>query len=106
MFSSQLCRTGEPCLSAANPRLAYSAVGFDVTETAGPDEVEGIAKFNPWSSSISQGGFHTVQPGGTATEPISINAAEWALTPALGLMVVTLDNKAGTDEAQTIRVSR
>ena len=43
-------------------------------------------------------------PGGTATETITKNAAEWALTPALGLMIVTLDNKAGTDEAQTIKV--
>ena len=104
MLSSQLCRTGEPCLNAANPRLAYSAIGFDVTETAAPDEVDGIAKFNAWSSSISQGGFATVQPNGTATVPISKNAAEWAQTPALGLMIVTLDNKAGVDEAQTIRV--
>ena len=44
------------------------------------------------------------RPSGTATEPITINAAEWALTPALGLMIVTLDNKAGADEAQTIKV--
>ena len=87
-----------------NPRLAYSAVGFDLTDTVGPDAVDGIAKFNAWSSSISQGGFQTVAPGGTATETITKNAAEWALTPALGLMIVTLDNKAGTDEAQTIKV--
>ncbi len=88
----------------ANPRLAYSAIGFDVTETAAPDEVDGIAKFNAWSSSISQGGFAHGAADGTATVPISRNAAEWALTPALGLMIVTLDNKAGTDEAQTIKV--
>ena len=43
-------------------------------------------------------------PGGTATVPITKNAAEWALTPALGLMIVTHDNKAGADEAQTIKV--
>ena len=104
VLSSRLCRAGEPCLNAANPRLAYSAVGFDLTDTVGPDPVDGIAKFNAWSSSISQGGFQTVAPGGTATETITKNAAEWALTPALGLMIVTLDNKAGTDEAQTIKV--
>jgi minor extracellular serine protease Vpr len=102
--SAQLCRAGEPCLNAANPRFAYSAVGFDLTDTEGPDVVDGIARFNAWSSSISQGGFQTVPPGGTATEPISINAAEWALTPALGLMIVSTDNKAGADEAQLITV--
>ena len=104
--SAQLCRAGEPCLNAANPRFRYSAVGFDLTDTEAPDAVDGTARFNAWSSSISQGGFQTVAPGGTATEPISINAAEWALTPALGLMIVTLDNRWGTDEAQTIRVTR
>ena len=40
-------------------------------------------------AAISQGGFQTVAPGGTATETITKNAAEWALTPALGIMVVT-----------------
>ena len=62
VLSSALCRAGEPCLSMANPRLAYSAIGFDVTETAAPDEVDGIAKFNAWSSSISQGGFQRWRP--------------------------------------------
>ena len=104
--SAQLCRATEPCLNAANPRFGYSAVGFDLTDTEGPDPVDGIARFNAWSSSISQGGFQTVAPNGTATEPISINPTEWALTPALGLMIVTQDNKAGADEAQLIKVNK
>jgi hypothetical protein len=37
--------------------------------------------------------------GGTATSSVSINPTEWALTPALGEMIVTLDNKAGKEEA-------
>ena len=102
--SAQLCRTGEPCLNAANPRLGYSAIGFDVTETAAPDPVDGIAKYNAWSSSISQGDFVGVAPNATVNVPITKNAAEWVQTPALGLMIVTHDNKAGVDEAQTIRV--
>ena len=47
--------------------------------------------------------FGSVAPNGTATEPISINAAEWAQTPALGLMVVSQDNKAGADEADLVK---
>jgi hypothetical protein len=105
ILSNQLCRAGEPCLNAANPRFTYSAVSFDVTETAPPDEVEGSAKYNAWSPAISTGGFQTVAPGGTAQETISVNAAEWALTPALGLMVTTVDNKSKNGgEAQTIPV--
>ena len=35
---------------------------------------------------------------------IQVNSAEWALTPALGVMVVTTDNNSGPDEAQLIGV--
>jgi minor extracellular serine protease Vpr len=109
--SSQLCRTGEPCLSKLiNPRLTYHAKSFDVVN-GGEKVVAGSAKYNPWSSSISfsqgviEGGFATVAPGATdATVSISVNSAESKLTPALGLMVVTFDNKSGADEAQLIRV--
>ncbi len=109
--SSQLCRTfsdptkNEPCLSKlSNPRLTYHAVSFDLAN-GGTKVVAGSAKYNAWSSSISQGGFVTVAPGATdATTVISVNSAESNLTPALGVMVVTFDNKSGADEAQLIRV--
>jgi hypothetical protein len=103
--SSQLCRRGEPCLSKlTNPRLTYHAKSFDVVN-GGKKVVAGSAKYNAWSSAISQGGFATVAPGATdATTVISVNSAESKLTPALGLMVVTFDNKSGADEAQLIRV--
>jgi subtilisin family serine protease len=106
VLSTQLCRTGEPCLSKlSNPRLTYHAVSFDLAN-GGTKVVAGKAKYNAWSSSISQGGFVTVAPGASdATTVISVNSAESALTPALGVMVVTFDNKSGTDEAQLIRVN-
>jgi len=109
--SSQLCCTfpdptkNEPCLSKSkNPRFTYHAVSFDLAN-GGNKVVAGSAKFNAWSSSISQGGFVTVAPGASdATTVISVNSAESNLTPALGVMVVTSDNKSGADEAQLIRV--
>ncbi|RDI73476.1 Subtilase [Gaiella occulta] len=103
LLSSQLCRSGEPCLSGANPRITYHAVSYDL-QNGGVDVVDGSAKFNVWSSAISQGGFQTVAPGGSASEPIAVNSAEWALTPAKGLMVVSLDNRSGAGEAQLIKV--
>ena len=106
VFSSQLCRPAEPCLSeSTNPRLTYHAVSFDLFN-GGTKVVAGSAKYNAWSSSISQGGFVTVAPGAKdATTVISVNSAESKLTPALGVMVVTLDNKSGPGEAQLIRVN-
>jgi minor extracellular serine protease Vpr len=105
VLSTQLCRTGEPCLSKlSNPRLTYHAVSFDLVN-GGSKVVAGSAKYNAWSSSISQGGFVTVAPGAIdATTVISVNSAESVHTPALGVMVVTFDNKSGVDEAQLIRV--
>jgi len=104
VLSSRLCRAGEPCLSAANPRITYHAASFDLIN-GGSKQVSGSAKYNVWASAISQGGFATVAPGTTdSTNVISINSAEWALTPAKGIMVITLDNKSGTDEAQLIGV--
>lgn len=105
VLSSRLCLSGEPCLSAAKPRITYHAVAFDIVN-GGVDEVRGTAKYNVWSSAISQGGFATVTPGSTNTGVgIAVNSAEWKLTPAKGLMIVTLDNASGPGEAQLISVS-
>ncbi|HEY2816617.1 MAG TPA: S8 family serine peptidase [Casimicrobiaceae bacterium] len=104
VLSSRLCRTGEPCLSAANPRLTYHIVSFDLN-TGASKVGSGSAKYNAWSSAISQGGFATVAPGASdATNAIAVNSAEWDKTPAMGLMIVTLDNAAGDSEAQLIDV--
>jgi minor extracellular serine protease Vpr len=106
VLSSQLCRVNEPCLSqAANPRITYRATSFDLVN-GGVKEVAGSARFNVWSSSISQGGFVEALPPGATDRSvgISVNRAEWALTPAKGLMVVTFDNKSGEREAQLISV--
>jgi hypothetical protein len=102
VLTSQLCRSGEPCLSSAsNPRITYHAFGFDLLSDS-VDVVNGTAKYNVWSSSISQGDFISVAPGATQTSTVTINPAEWAQTPALGQMIVGLDNKAGKDEAQLL----
>ena len=79
-------------------------MSFDLIN-GGVDEVKGSAKYNVWASAISQGGFATVAPGATDTSVgIAVNSAEWAVTPAKGLMIVTLDNPSGVGEAQLIPV--
>ncbi len=115
LLSTQLCRGDnpdtvavepgtQPCLSnAVQPRLTYRAVSFDRFSDA-VDVADGPAKYNPYNPAISQGMFETLAPGGSVSVPISINAAEWALTPALGSMFVTLDNKGGKEEATLLEV--
>jgi minor extracellular serine protease Vpr len=99
-LTSQMCRSGEPCLSqATNPRITYDAISFDLVN-GGVDPIEGIAKFNVWNPSISQGMFvSNLAPGAGADVPVTINPTEWAQTPAKGVMVITHDDRAGREEA-------
>ncbi|HXG77643.1 MAG TPA: S8 family serine peptidase [Gaiellaceae bacterium] len=98
ILNSQLCRSGEPCLSTSSPRLRYSIDSFDLAEET-VDSVPRVARWNAYASAISQGMFASVPRGASGSVPVTIAPAEWAQTPALGVMVVTLDNKAGKEEA-------
>jgi minor extracellular serine protease Vpr len=100
---SQLCAAGSPCLSASNPRFTYHAVAFGLTDNT-QDTVDGTASFNAFAPAISTGMFDVVAPNASATETVSVDKAEWATTPALGLLIVSHDNRAA-DEAQTVKVT-
>ena len=103
VFVSQLCRAGQPCLSAASPRISYTVQSFGLTDST-TDSIDTSALFNAFNPSISNGMFDTVAPNTSATEAVSINKPEWAISPSLGLMVVTHDNPSGKDEAQLLPV--
>jgi subtilisin family serine protease len=106
-LSTQFCRASEPCLSDTNPRFTYRAVAFDLA-TEDDDPMPGTARFNPWSPSIftdNEFDFLQVNPGASATTDVTINAAEWAQTPARGLMVIQQDNASGELEAKLIPMS-
>jgi subtilisin family serine protease len=91
-------------LSPSNPRFAYHAESFSIYDVPS-DSMPGIARFNAYQPAISNGQFVTIAPDATATTPVSIDPAEWANTPALGLMIVVLDNPSGTAEARLLPVS-
>ncbi len=106
ILSSQLCRAGEPCLSAANPRFTYNAVGFDLNEEE-EDDMPLSAWFNPWTPAIftdNEFDFLTVDPDDSATTDVTIDRPEWNSTPARGLMVIVNDNTSGEAEAELIEV--
>jgi len=101
VLASQLCTAAEYCLSASNPRLTYHVESHDRVN-GGSKQVPDVAKYNPWTRAITDGGFVTVKPGASGSTPVVVNSAETAATRALGLMVVTFDNKSGSEEAQLI----
>jgi len=90
-------------VTPANPRFAYQAQAIDGF-TGNASVVPGTAKFNAFSSAISTGAFATLAPGARASVPVTINAAEFAQTPALGQMVVSIDNFSGKRQAALLRL--
>jgi subtilisin family serine protease len=107
-FRSQLRQTGFPerSVTAGNPRFSYAVdvfAGRDGTDDVGSG---GTALMNAYGPSLPTGQFAGVNVNGTASVPVHIDAAEWAKTPALGVMVVGLDNAAGADEAKLLLVTR
>src|SRR5262249_7668120 len=79
-------------ITAANPRFVYSAASFDLF-SSNSDQLDTAASFNAFNSAISNGQFVALAPEESASVPVSIDATEFALTPAKGLMIVTPDNK-------------
>ena len=80
-------------ITATNPRFSYTAQTADLL-TGTVDAITTGARFNAYNSSISTGAFATLPPGASARVPLSINRAEFRRTPALGQMVVSLENTA------------
>jgi len=78
-------------VTAANPRFSYAADSFDWLDS-NVDIISTFAPFNAFNSSISTGAFATLPPDTTASVPITINPTEFAITPALGVMVVSMEN--------------
>jgi hypothetical protein len=100
---SQLCVAGRPCLNAANPRFTYTAEAVSLSDGT-VDAIAGSAKFNAFTPAITTGLYDSIPAGGSATNTVTRDAAEWAKTPAKGLMIVSQSNASGADEAQLIDV--
>jgi len=84
-------------ITSANPRFSYVAKTTDLT-TGNVDTISTSARFNAFNNSISTGAFVLLAPGASASVPVSIDQKEFARTPALGAMVVSLDNMTKDDE--------
>jgi hypothetical protein len=96
-------RASDLGLTPANPRFSYTAASSYLrTESTDTDAITEPGRFNAFLPAISQGQRVSLPPNGITTVEVWLNPAEWQLTPARGLMVVTLDNRSGADQAQLI----
>ena len=95
-------------LTSVSPRFTYSAASHDVRGDRGGvgDAITALAPFNAFNSAISTGQFDAIPVGATVKDAVSINPTEWKITPALGLMIVTVDNRSGGAQAQLVPVPR
>jgi subtilisin family serine protease len=92
-------------ITSGAPTFAYSIVGVDLI-TGNVDAVAATAAFNAFNPSVSNGQFASLAAGASATLPISVNVSLQTATPALGWMVVSLDNPNGAAQAALITVGK
>jgi minor extracellular serine protease Vpr len=92
-------------LTAGSSSFDYDAAGFDLLSVSF-DVANGVGHFDALDSAISQGDFISLAPGDTASLGVSINTAGFLANPALGWMVVTLDDANGRHQADLVGVGK
>ncbi|MFL5310483.1 MAG: S8 family serine peptidase [Myxococcales bacterium] len=101
-------------VKASSPRFSYGAQGSDgftgdfdfLGENADGTVAANAGRFNAFANAVSTGAFAVVGPRARASVPLTINATEFAATPALGVMVVGIENFSGRAEANLLRFER
>ncbi len=108
---------GDLGIKASSPRFTFAAQGFDGFtgdfDFLGEAVVNGTAvvgpnagRFNAFNNAVSTGAFAVVGPRSRASVPLTIDPTEFAATPALGVMVVGIENFSGRAEANLLRFER
>ena len=88
------------------PRFTYTMTTYNLSDRTSAD-MPGKGAFNAFTPSITNAEASTsVDRNKVALVPVSIDPKEWAKTPALGLMVVSEDNKSGDEQAILLPVDR
>ena len=92
-------------LTAARPRFTYYENHFS-SKTGEGAAMPGTAKFNAFAPAlkVTYSGS-AINPGATSAATVVVNAAEWANSPALGVMVVAPDNVSGASQAKLLPAS-
>jgi minor extracellular serine protease Vpr len=92
-------------ITSTSPAFRYAITGFDLI-TGTVDPVPGTASFNAFAPSVSNGDFLSIASGKSATLPLSVTPALQKSAPALGWMVVSLDDRSGAAQAVLIPVGK
>ena len=96
---------GDMGITSAAPKFSYAITGIDLI-TGNVDAVPGTASYNAFTPSVSNGQFVSLAPRASATLPFSVTLNRQKATPALGWMIVSLDNPNGAAQAALIPVGK
>ena len=91
-------------LAAGAGRFEYALDAISI-EDFGSDSTTGTASFDAFDPSVSQGDFIGLEQGDSASLPVAVDLARFADTPALGWMVVTMDDHNGGPQADLVHVA-
>ncbi|HEY7131724.1 MAG TPA: S8 family serine peptidase [Candidatus Limnocylindrales bacterium] len=83
--------------------FTYAVAGFSVEDDSLVDSVAGQAQFDVFHPTIETGQFVEVAPGDRASIPVSVANGG---TKSKGWMVVTLDDRNGSSQADTVALRR
>ncbi len=92
-------------ITESSAAFKYSITGFDLI-TGTVDPVAGTAAYNAFSPALSNGQFISLAPRASATLPVSVNPTAQKAAPALGWMIVSLDNAGGAAQAALVPVGK
>ena len=80
---------------------AFQLDAWTVVADAAPDSTD-LGFYNPASPAVSNGDFDLLEAGDVTTFPVEVDTAQAAEQGALGWLVVTTDDAAGTREADRV----
>ena len=86
-----------------NKNITYEAASFDLVD-GGVDAVDGSATYDAFNPVVGEGAFASVAPDGSATVDLTLSVPGFRSTKPLGLMVVSVDNAAGSAEAKLLPI--
>ncbi|HEY4882840.1 MAG TPA: S8 family serine peptidase [Myxococcales bacterium] len=82
--------------------FTYSVNAFSLVPGNFVDST-GSATLSPFSPAVSSGDFATLAPGASATMPLTIDQKQQKKTPALGWLVVSVDDANGAPQADEVK---
>jgi subtilisin family serine protease len=89
-------------VTSGSPAFDYAVNAFSIVPGTIVDTTQ-TASFDAFAPAVSSGAFAALDPGASASLPLTVSRGLQQKTKALGWLVASLDNESGT--AQTIEVA-